>query len=91
MYLNQDEQSEREKREDIAEWEDYLLTGNAISQEHMDAWLSQLAQGERVRWQEQTEPWVDPAGAWSDLPEAMLEDLDRMRHETPPTPPIQEL
>lgn len=51
-YLDREEQYEREKREDMAEWEDYLLTGNAISQERMDAWLSQLAQGKRVPWQE---------------------------------------
>lgn len=26
------------------------------------------------------EQWVDPAGAWSDLPDDMLEELDRLRH-----------
>ena len=39
----------------------------------------------------QTEPWSDPVGAWSDLPDTMLEDLDRLRHATLPTPPIEEL
>lgn len=29
------------------------------------------------------------AGAWSDLPDDFLEVLDRMRHETAPTPPIE--
>ena len=32
------------------------------------------------------------AGAWSDLDwEETLEELDRIRHQTPPTPPIDEL
>ncbi len=26
------------------------------------------------------EPWEDPAGAWSDLPDDMFEELDRIRH-----------
>jgi hypothetical protein len=33
------------------------------------------------------------AGAWSDLPDTfdeMLDALDRIRHATPPTPPIAE-
>jgi hypothetical protein len=34
------------------------------------------------------EPWQDPAGAWSDLPDTLLEDLDHLRHSSPPTPPI---
>jgi hypothetical protein len=38
-----------------------------------------------------TEPWQDPVGAWSDLPDTMLEDLDQLRHATSPTPPIEEL
>jgi len=35
------------------------------------------------------EPWQDPAGAWSDLPDDMFEELDRIRHSNPPTPPIE--
>ena len=32
------------------------------------------------------------AGAWSDLNwEEMVDELDRIRHDTPPTPPIDEL
>ncbi len=38
-----------------------------------------------------TEPWKDPAGAWSDLPDTMLEELDQLRHRVPPTPPIEQL
>lgn len=38
-----------------------------------------------------TEAWTDPVGAWSDLPDTFLEELDQLRHATPPTPPIEEL
>jgi len=37
---------------------------------------------------ESGEPWEDPAGAWRDLPDTLLEDLDHIRHSSPPTPPI---
>jgi hypothetical protein len=37
---------------------------------------------------EAEEPWEDPAGAWRDLPDTLLEDLDNLRHSSPPTPPI---
>lgn len=30
------------------------------------------------------------AGIWADLPDAMEETLDRWRHATPPTPPLDE-
>lgn len=40
---------------------------------------------------QQTEPWNDPVGAWSDLPDTMLDELDQLRHATLPTPPIEEL
>jgi len=36
------------------------------------------------------EPWIDPAGAWSDLPDDMFEELDKIRHSSPPTPPSLE-
>jgi len=35
------------------------------------------------------EPWIDPAGAWSDLPDDMFNELDKIRHSSPPTPPIE--
>jgi hypothetical protein len=38
-----------------------------------------------------TKQWEDPAGAWSDLPDTMLEELDRIRHASPPTPPLEHL
>jgi predicted kinase len=34
--------------------------------------------------------WEDPAGSWHDLPDTMLEDLDRLHHEVPPTPLMEE-
>jgi hypothetical protein len=32
------------------------------------------------------------AGAWRDLPDAdtMIDELDRLRHSVPPTPPLEE-
>ena len=33
--------------------------------------------------------WEDPARAWNDLHNAMLEDLDQHRHSVPPTPPLE--
>ena len=35
------------------------------------------------------EPWEDPVGAWSDLPDDMFEELDKIRHSNSPTPPIE--
>lgn len=40
---------------------------------------------------ESMEDWQDPAGAWSDLPDTMLEELDQLRHASPPTPPLEHL
>lgn len=37
------------------------------------------------------EHWEDPAGAWRDLPDTMLEELDQIRHANPPTPPLEHL
>lgn len=35
------------------------------------------------------EPWEDPAGSLSDLPDDMFEELDKIRHANPPSPPIE--
>ena len=35
------------------------------------------------------EPWQDPVGAWRDLPDTMLDELDQLRQAVPPTPPIE--
>jgi hypothetical protein len=40
---------------------------------------------------ESIEDWEDPAGAWSDLPDNMLDELDQLRHVNPPTPPLEYL
>ncbi|GAC1568040.1 MAG: hypothetical protein NVS3B14_15960 [Ktedonobacteraceae bacterium] len=37
------------------------------------------------------EHWEDPAGAWRDLPDTMLEELEQLRHASPPTPPLEYL
>ncbi len=47
-YLDEEEEYERRKRIDMQRWEEYLQTGEYLSQERMDAWLSQVAQGKRV-------------------------------------------
>jgi len=44
-YLDREEQYEREKREDMERWEQYQLTGVAVSHEKAAAWLENLAQG----------------------------------------------
>ena len=33
--------------------------------------------------------WQDPFGAWSDLPDTMLDELDHLRHISQPTPPLE--
>ncbi len=35
-------------------------------------------------------PWQDPFGAWNDLPDTMLDELERLRHSSPPTPPLEQ-
>ena len=37
------------------------------------------------------EYWEDPAGAWSDLPDTILEDLGQLRHASFPTLPLENL
>ncbi len=51
-YLDEEEEYERQKREDLAEWEDYQLTGNAIPHARVREWLGHLAQGKRAQWHE---------------------------------------
>lgn len=33
--------------------------------------------------------WQDPFGAWQDLPDTMLDELDQLRHTSQPTPPLE--
>lgn len=47
-YLEREERRERERREDQARWEHYVLTGEHVTQEDADAWLARLEAGEDV-------------------------------------------
>jgi predicted transcriptional regulator len=46
-YLDAEERYEREKAEDMAEYEDYQLTGKAVENEKVVAWLEDLANGKQ--------------------------------------------
>jgi predicted transcriptional regulator len=52
-YLAKEERYEREKAEDLAEYEDYLLTGKAIDNETVVSWLSELTSGKKTAWPKQ--------------------------------------
>lgn len=51
-YLNEEERYEREKAEDLAAYEEYLETGNAIDNEEVVAWLNELAKGKNTPWRQ---------------------------------------
>ena len=51
-YLSEEERYEREKAEDLAAYEEYLETGNAIDNDEVVAWLSKLAEGKNIPWQQ---------------------------------------
>lgn len=53
-YLTEEERYEREKAEDLAEYEDYLLTGKAIDNETVASWLNELAHGKKATWPKQS-------------------------------------
>jgi predicted transcriptional regulator len=52
-YLIEEEHYEHEKAEDLAEYEDYLLTGKAVDNETVASWLSELANGKKTAWPKQ--------------------------------------
>lgn len=52
-YLAEEERYEREKAEDLAEYEDYLLTGKAIDNDTVTSWLDELASGKKTTWPKQ--------------------------------------
>jgi predicted transcriptional regulator len=52
-YLIEEERYEREKAEDLAEYEDYLLTGKVIANDTVMSWLSELASGKKAAWPRQ--------------------------------------
>jgi predicted transcriptional regulator len=52
-YLDEEERYEREKREDMARWEEYKRTGRSIPNEQVMAWLNEMVtQGRYVPWGE---------------------------------------
>ena len=44
-YLEREEKYEQEKAEDMADYEEYLLSGKAIDNELVMSWLNDLANG----------------------------------------------
>ena len=52
-YLAEEERYEREKAEDLAEYEDYMLTGKAIDNKAVTSWLNELASGKKTAWPKQ--------------------------------------
>lgn len=47
-YLEREERIERERAEDAARWERYVLTGEAIAHDRVRGWLESLARGEEA-------------------------------------------
>ena len=47
-YLIEEERYEREKAEDLAEYEDYLITGKAVDNETVALWLGELTNGKKT-------------------------------------------
>jgi predicted transcriptional regulator len=45
QFLEKEERFEREKQEDLQRWQRYQLSGEAVSQENVAGWLSDLAEG----------------------------------------------
>lgn len=52
-YLIEEERYEREKAEDLAEYEDYIMTCRAIDNDTVASWLNELADGKRSTWPKQ--------------------------------------
>ena len=49
-YLEREEKYEQEKAEDMARWEQYQLTGEAVDGHKVEAWLNDLASGKNKPW-----------------------------------------
>jgi predicted transcriptional regulator len=49
-YLVEEERYEREKAEDLAEYEDYVVTGKAIDNDTVASWLHELKNGKKTAW-----------------------------------------
>jgi predicted transcriptional regulator len=52
-YLAEEERYEREKAEDLAEYEDYLITGKAVDNETVTSWLNELTHAKKIPWPKQ--------------------------------------
>jgi predicted transcriptional regulator len=52
-YLAEEERYEREKAEDLAEYEDYILTSKALDNKTVASWLNELANGKKTAWPKQ--------------------------------------
>ena len=52
-YLAEEERYEHEKAEDLAEYEDYMLTGKAIDNKVVTSWLNELGNGKKTAWPKQ--------------------------------------
>jgi predicted transcriptional regulator len=48
-YLDREERYEQEKAEDMARWERYQLTGEAIPHKDVAKWLGDVANGKAVK------------------------------------------
>jgi len=48
-YLDREEANERERREDEARWERYVLTGEAVEHDRVRGWLAELAEGKDAK------------------------------------------
>jgi predicted transcriptional regulator len=49
-YIEREERRERERKEDLARWEHFALTGEAVEHGTARDWLERLARGERTPW-----------------------------------------
>ena len=49
-YLDREERYEQEKQEDMARWERYQLTGEAVPHKTVAKWLRDTAQGKTAKW-----------------------------------------
>jgi predicted transcriptional regulator len=51
-YLQREEQFETEKAEDMARWDNYLITGEAIDNKTVKKWLKDLSDGKNTSWRD---------------------------------------
>ncbi len=49
-YLDHEERYEIEKSEDLARWERYVITGNAIDHDEVEIWLKELSHNKTTTW-----------------------------------------